>query len=107
VPEEYTEALDEVFRYDILTQPFFPQEKPGAAAEKLPTVELDSELFFLREGVPFRYGIRWIIADLRADREPALAPRSSPGEPVLPPGLRELCDVHQPRGDRVLHGHAP
>ncbi|MFF5187979.1 KedN5 family methylcobalamin-dependent radical SAM C-methyltransferase [Streptomyces sp. NPDC000345] len=86
VPEEHREVLDEVFRYDIVTQPVFPQEETAPAEEELPTVVLNGEPFFLREGIPFRYDVRRIVADLRAERTPDLTPGS------------HLVDLHYRKG---------
>jgi hypothetical protein len=69
-------VLDEVFRFDLLTQPVCvgPDGKlPGDLA--ISTV--DGEEYYLREGVRLRYDVPAIVARLRAGQPADLAPRDT------------------------------
>jgi radical SAM superfamily enzyme YgiQ (UPF0313 family) len=74
VPDAVAGVLDEVFRYDVISQPIY--HDPGAAGppEELPVVEMRGEQYFVRRDVDFAYDVPAILAALRAKTEPDLAP---------------------------------
>lgn len=67
-----TPVLDEVFRFDVLTQPVFRDGTgPG---EDLPVVTVRGEKYYVRRDVPLGYDVPGLLAALRAEREPDLRP---------------------------------
>lgn len=74
VPEPFRPVLDEVFRYDLLTQPVFRPERSGTADEELAVEEIRDEQYYVRRDVRLAYDVPAIVAALRADREPDLSP---------------------------------
>jgi radical SAM C-methyltransferase len=74
LPPDVAPVVDEVFRFDLLTQPVY--RLPGTALEDGLTVErLDGERYYRRTGVRLSYDIPAIIAALRAGAAPDLRPR--------------------------------
>jgi radical SAM C-methyltransferase len=73
VSPDVTPAVDEVFRYDLLTQPICgrPGEEP---TEELPIVQIRGEDYYLRSGVELSHDVPGIVAALRAGRAPDLTP---------------------------------
>ncbi|GGZ41688.1 KedN5 family methylcobalamin-dependent radical SAM C-methyltransferase [Streptomyces poonensis] len=74
VPERFRPVLDEVFRYDLLTQPVFRPDHSGTAYEELPVEVIRDEQYYVRRDVRLAYDVPAIVAALRADREPDLSP---------------------------------
>ncbi|WP_285442767.1 KedN5 family methylcobalamin-dependent radical SAM C-methyltransferase [Streptomyces sp. ISL-12] len=74
IPERFRPVLDEVFRYDLLTQPVFRPEQSGTAHEELEVEEIRDERYYVRRDVRLAYDVPAIVAALRADREPDLSP---------------------------------
>ncbi|WP_436971538.1 KedN5 family methylcobalamin-dependent radical SAM C-methyltransferase [Micromonospora vinacea] len=73
VPAEAAPVLDEVFRYDLLTQPVYrPADHP--VGEDLPVVLVRDEEYYLRSGVRLRYDVPAIVAAIRRGEEPDLSP---------------------------------
>jgi hypothetical protein len=66
-------VLDEIFRYDLITQPICETE-PAPAADSLPTVQVRGETYYLRTGVQFGYDVPNIIDALHKGGAPNLAP---------------------------------
>jgi radical SAM C-methyltransferase len=73
VPAQAAPLLDEVFRYDLLTQPVYQPDQAGAA-DALPVVDISGEEFYLRRDVRLEYDVPSILAALRAGTVPALTP---------------------------------
>jgi radical SAM superfamily enzyme YgiQ (UPF0313 family) len=69
LPDECRPFLDEVFRYDLLTQPICP---PGSSEADVdtsaypPLVEVDGEAYYVRFGVRLEHDVTALIAALRA-----------------------------------------
>lgn len=70
LPTEHRALLDEVFRFDLLTQPVCPS---GPDVPALVTV--DGEEYYLRAGVSLRYDIPAILGHLRAGLPADLSPQ--------------------------------
>lgn len=73
VPQEQVAAVDEVFRYDLLTQPICEEPHDGPPTE-LPIIAVRGEDYYLRAGVELTHDVPAIVASLRAGHEPSLAP---------------------------------
>ncbi len=73
VPDEAAPVLDEVLRYDLLTQPVY-RPAGGPAGEDLPVVLVRDEEYYVRRGVRLRYDVPAIVAAIRAGAEPDIAP---------------------------------
>ncbi|MDH6128357.1 KedN5 family methylcobalamin-dependent radical SAM C-methyltransferase [Kitasatospora sp. GP82] len=71
--DEERAFLDEVFRYDLLTQPVCAAEEgahgPADAVEQLPLVQLDGGAYYCREGVTLSHNVPAALALLRAGHE--------------------------------------
>jgi radical SAM superfamily enzyme YgiQ (UPF0313 family) len=61
----HLDVLDEIFRYDILTQPVYHRPNSVEPAEVLPLVELHGTEYFVRENVELRYDVPAILKRLR------------------------------------------
>jgi radical SAM superfamily enzyme YgiQ (UPF0313 family) len=61
----YLDMLDEIFRYDILTQPAYHNPDSSERPEHLPRVEVAGSEYFVRENVNLRYDVPAIISQLR------------------------------------------
>jgi radical SAM C-methyltransferase len=74
LPRESVPVLDEIFRYDLLTQPCY--RHPGAIAptEDLPVTVVVGEEYYTRAGVCIQYNVPQIISALRAGEKPDLKP---------------------------------
>ncbi|MFE0155583.1 KedN5 family methylcobalamin-dependent radical SAM C-methyltransferase [Nonomuraea sp. NPDC059007] len=72
--EPVTPVLDEVFGFDLLTQPVC-LGPDGALPDDLPVVEVRGEEYYVREGVYLAYDVPEIIARLRAGEQPELEPK--------------------------------
>ena len=64
-PEDKAEFLSEVFKYDMVTQPYFRDPVFRAETWVAETEELNGDRFYKRSGVKLRYDIPSIILDLR------------------------------------------
>jgi radical SAM superfamily enzyme YgiQ (UPF0313 family) len=62
--------LDEIFQYDLLTQPVCARD--DGTREQLPEVTAFGERYFVRQGVRFRHDVPAVLSALRARREPDL-----------------------------------
>jgi radical SAM C-methyltransferase len=73
LPDPVAPLLDEVFRYDLLTQPVY---RPSAAelSEELSITAVRDEEYFLRRGVQLSYDVPALIAILRTGGQPVLTP---------------------------------
>lgn len=86
LPPDAAGALDEVFRYDLLTQPVYQEARTAGGAGgkrdggalfdggEVSTVQVGGEEYLLRARTPFRHDVPAILAALRAGEEPDLAP---------------------------------
>jgi radical SAM C-methyltransferase len=63
---ELLELLDEIFRYDLVTQPIYCSPEAQERPEELPTVELRNTTYYIRRNVPFKYDVPSIVATLRS-----------------------------------------
>jgi radical SAM superfamily enzyme YgiQ (UPF0313 family) len=76
LPPEAAELLNEIFRYDLLTQPIYHAPGSPGEPESLPVVSLDGEDFYLRRGVDLLYDVPEVVAALRSGAAlPDLEPR--------------------------------
>ncbi|WP_432994450.1 KedN5 family methylcobalamin-dependent radical SAM C-methyltransferase [Dactylosporangium sp. CA-233914] len=73
VPAAAAPLLDEVFRYDLLTQPAY---RPAESGDPLPIVTVGGEEYYVRDGVQLAYDVPGIVARLRKDL--AVSPAPSP-----------------------------
>jgi radical SAM superfamily enzyme YgiQ (UPF0313 family) len=64
-------VLDEIFRYDLITQPICESE-PGMPAESLPAEQVRGETYYLRAGVRLDYDVPHIIEALHKGVTPNL-----------------------------------
>ncbi|MFD6299167.1 KedN5 family methylcobalamin-dependent radical SAM C-methyltransferase [Streptomyces sp. NPDC060235] len=64
-PEAVTDLLREVFRYDMLTLPFFREPVFSAETWAVETEELHGDTFYRRSDVRLRYDVPRIILELR------------------------------------------
>ncbi|MFE0025670.1 KedN5 family methylcobalamin-dependent radical SAM C-methyltransferase [Amycolatopsis sp. NPDC059021] len=62
------EVLDEIFRYDILTQPYYRSPGDSARDDAVETETLYGDTYFKRGGVKLRYDAPRIIGKLREGR---------------------------------------
>lgn len=74
LPAGAAPALDEIFRFDLLTQPVFDGESGTGASTELPVVLVRGQPYYLRKDVTLGYDVPAVLAALRADREPDLRP---------------------------------
>jgi len=74
LPAHTVDVLDEVFRYDIISQPVYHDPSAAGPPEELPVVEVRGESYFVRRAVGFRYDVLNLLAALRAQAEPPLQP---------------------------------
>lgn len=74
VPERFRPVLDEVFRYDLLTQPVFRPEQSATTYEELAVEEIRDEQYYVRKDVRLAFDVPAIVAALRAGRKPDLSP---------------------------------
>jgi radical SAM superfamily enzyme YgiQ (UPF0313 family) len=61
--------LDEIFRHDLLTQPYYQHPDASAPPESLPVEVIHGESYRKRSGVTLRYDVPAIIAALRAGED--------------------------------------
>jgi radical SAM superfamily enzyme YgiQ (UPF0313 family) len=92
LPAELVPVLDEIFRYDLLTQPIYRHEDAAAPVENLPTVRLLGEEYYLRAGVRLDFDVVGIIAALRAGAEPDLEPRPTIVDLCYRKGFEDLAN---------------
>ncbi|WP_157411151.1 KedN5 family methylcobalamin-dependent radical SAM C-methyltransferase [Actinoplanes rectilineatus] len=74
LPTAMTPLLDDVFRYDLVTQPVYLGGAGDARADDLPVIELYGETYHVRHGIRLDHDVPRIHSDLRADRDPDLRP---------------------------------
>ncbi|MGW3690115.1 KedN5 family methylcobalamin-dependent radical SAM C-methyltransferase [Streptomyces sp. NPDC005125] len=67
-------VLDEVFRYDLLTQPVYERPNSHTPQPDLPVVTVLGADYYVRRGVHLAYDVPWIESELRADRIPNMRP---------------------------------
>jgi radical SAM superfamily enzyme YgiQ (UPF0313 family) len=70
--EKHRALLDEVFRYDLLTQPVCPAPEAGSLP---PLVDLDGESYYVRHDVVLTHDVPAALAALRANGSADLTPR--------------------------------
>jgi radical SAM superfamily enzyme YgiQ (UPF0313 family) len=73
LPVETAPVLDEVFKYDMITQPIY-QSPDAAPAEDLGVVHVGSDRYFVRPAVTLEYDVPAIISQLRSGERPDLKP---------------------------------
>lgn len=83
VPENARPVLDEIFRYDMLSQPVYHHPDAAGAAEELPVVEVGGATYFVRRDVAFDYDVLAVLAVLRAQAATGLN-RTSFDPPPMP-----------------------
>ncbi|MGW3691541.1 hypothetical protein [Streptomyces sp. NPDC005125] len=71
---EMAPVLDEVFRYDILTQPVYERSGSESRNQDLPLANVRGADYYVRRGVELAYDVLTIESELRADRIPDLSP---------------------------------
>jgi radical SAM superfamily enzyme YgiQ (UPF0313 family) len=72
---EVADLLDEIFRFDLLTQPIVVGEA-DVALDALPVEEVRGEAYYVRRGVQLRYDVPALLQQLRSgSTEPDLRPR--------------------------------
>ncbi|MGW3960873.1 KedN5 family methylcobalamin-dependent radical SAM C-methyltransferase [Amycolatopsis sp. NPDC005003] len=76
LPAAVTPVLDEMFRYDLFTQPICAQgdEEDPAGQEPLEITTVRDESYYVRPRVPWVFDVPAIFDDLRAGHEPDLRP---------------------------------
>lgn len=77
LPADRVDLFDEVFRYDLLTQPYYRLPGSPAEPETLHVETIRGEPYLKRGGVAMRYDIAALLAALRAGRvtQAELTPR--------------------------------
>jgi hypothetical protein len=65
-PEQHVEVLDEIFTYDLLTQPYYHHPDAGPEPERLPTETVRGEVYLKRTGIKMRHDVPAVLAALRA-----------------------------------------
>lgn len=73
VPAEAAPLLDEVFRYDLMTQPLYRPEGSGDH-DDVPIVEVSGDAYYVRRGVRLEYDLPAVNAAMRAGTAPDLTP---------------------------------
>ncbi|WP_260478924.1 KedN5 family methylcobalamin-dependent radical SAM C-methyltransferase [Kibdelosporangium aridum] len=66
------DLLDEVLRYDLLTQPVYHLPDAAAAAEPLEVVEVRGSQYFVRRNLVLRFDVPAIVSALRRKQDPGL-----------------------------------
>jgi hypothetical protein len=74
VPSGVVDVLDEVFRYDVITQPVVRGSDATENADAIQTVEICGEEYFLRRGLEFRHDVPAIVTALRRGQDANLTP---------------------------------
>lgn len=74
LPADTAPVLDEVFRYDMITQPVY-RSPDAAPAGNLSVVHVGSDKYCVRPAVTFEYDVPAIITRLRSGERPDLSPR--------------------------------
>ena len=78
LPPENAEALDDVFRYDLLTQPYYRHPDAGPDTEVLDTEKIGTEVY-VKRSVTLRRNVPALLAALRqGDAEDHLRPADHP-----------------------------
>jgi radical SAM C-methyltransferase len=65
-PLENADLLDEIFKHDLVTQPYFHHPSANSQVEHLTTEDIRGEVYFKRTGVTMRFDVPAIVAALRA-----------------------------------------
>lgn len=74
VPADAAPLLDEVFRYDLLTQPVYRPADGPSQDRDLPVETVRGEDYYVRAGVRLGYDVPAILTALRAGTAPGTAP---------------------------------
>jgi hypothetical protein len=74
LPAEAVPLLDEIFRYDILTQPVYRPADTPAGPDDLPVTTVRGQEYYVRSGVRLAYDVPAVFAALRRDEQPDLTP---------------------------------
>jgi radical SAM C-methyltransferase len=101
LPPERVAVLDDIFDYDLLTQPVYHHPEAGTRAEELPVVRLGGQEYFLRAGVPLHYDVPGILAALRAGAPPDLEPARSTVDLYYPVGAEQT--VTSTNHETIMH----
>ncbi|MGI5229619.1 KedN5 family methylcobalamin-dependent radical SAM C-methyltransferase [Actinoallomurus sp. CA-142502] len=73
LPAEQAPVLDEIFRYDLLTQPVYRNEN-GGFADGVSTMLIGDDEYAVRTGITLAYDVPRIVAQLRAGERPDTDP---------------------------------
>nr|BAI63281.1 putative Mg-protoporphyrin IX monooxidative cyclase [Streptomyces sp. SNA15896] len=65
LPPERGDLFDEVFRYDLLTQPYYHHPDAAGRPERLDTETIRGERYLRRSGVTMRYDVPALLVALR------------------------------------------
>jgi hypothetical protein len=74
VPSGVVDVLDEVFRYDLLTQPVCQGNDLLDTGDAVPVVVIHGDEYFVRRGLEFQYDVPAIMTALRRGQQPDLSP---------------------------------
>jgi radical SAM C-methyltransferase len=72
---DHLEVLDEIFRYDLLTQPVYDSPNAEEVAEPLPTAEVNDTTYYVRRGVELAYDVPAVLAAARAGTLDTVTPQ--------------------------------
>ncbi|GAA2711029.1 KedN5 family methylcobalamin-dependent radical SAM C-methyltransferase [Micromonospora olivasterospora] len=90
LPTDRVAVLDEMFRYDLLTQPYYRHPDAEGEPEELPLVRLHGGEYRLRAGVELTYDVPAVVRALRAHAEAPLSPRPHPVDLYYRPGVENF-----------------
>jgi radical SAM C-methyltransferase len=65
-PEGNVSVLDDIFKYDLLTQPYYHHPDAGPAPKRLESVSIRGEAYLKRTGITMNHDIPAVLAALRA-----------------------------------------
>ncbi|MEW1723456.1 KedN5 family methylcobalamin-dependent radical SAM C-methyltransferase [Streptomyces sp. NPDC093109] len=73
LPAHDADLLEEIFRYDLLTQPYCPHPAPGGEPASLPIENIHGDLYLKRPQVALSYDVPAVLDALRlGERETAI-----------------------------------
>jgi hypothetical protein len=101
LPTERVAVLDDIFGYDLLTQPVYHHPEASTRAEELPVVRLGGQEYFLRTGALLDYDVPGILAALRAGQPPDLEPARSTVDLYYPVGAEQT--VTSTNHETIMH----
>lgn len=77
LPADTVPVLDEVFRFDLLTQPVCRDAELDGGSDSLPIARIADQDYYHRAGVRLRYDVPAILRALRAGEPPVLDPEAT------------------------------